>query len=81
MDGCEAKRCVPDAASAFACDTDADCYDGQTCSDGGKCISCNEYPAGSDSSFFSAGACHQLATPGGGGVPSFAEGESGLVFD
>ena len=25
MDGCEAKRCVPDVASAFACQTDTDC--------------------------------------------------------
>ena len=45
--GCSAKRCVPVPASAFSCNTDADCETttghGDTCEDG-LCVACSATP-------------------------------------
>lgn len=86
MTGCNAKRCVPDLVSAYACTGDTDCFDGQVCHyygnvnggvENGLCVSCGTTE--SEARYFAMGACHQVAT-----FNTFApyeEGESGCAGD
>lgn len=81
MEGCAAKRCVPELKSAFACGTNGDCPDGQVCADE-FCVSCGAGADPTQATHFSHGACHQVFTTGNGdGVPSYAEGQSGCAGD
>merc|ERR1719203_976125 len=81
MANCNVLRCIPNLISAFACQIDKECADGQVCNAEQQCVACGN-GNGHDATYFSEGACTQSYTPGSDdGVPQFDEGESGCAGD
>lgn len=94
---CPTKRCIPDTLqSAYTCDVDDDCFDGQVCNDNKLCTSCSireglesSSDSGEDSSsssdanaiYYSNGACSQPKTDGIYGSPAFDKHQSGCAGD